>query len=70
MVDTEQWGADERHAGSHGRQCQVKALDRRLRARCCVDHHPERIVQLRETNLEVDPASQQRGQRGVEAATQ
>ena len=47
LVDTEQWRVVERHAGLHGRQFQVKALDRRLRARCCVDHHPERMVQLR-----------------------
>ena len=32
LVDAEQWGAGERRAGLHGRQSQVKALVRRLRA--------------------------------------
>ena len=47
-----------------------KALDRRLRARCCVDHHPEHIVQLRETSTDVGPTSHQRGLRDFGAATQ
>ena len=47
-----------------------EALDRRLRARCCVDHHPGHIVQLRETSQDVGPTSQQRGLRDFGAATQ
>ena len=31
LIDAEQWEASERHAGSHGRQCQDKALVRRPR---------------------------------------
>ena len=56
LAAAEQREAGEHHAKLHGRQARSKALDRRLRA--CEDHHPEHIVQLRETNLEMDPASQ------------